>query len=281
MEESRNADDMAGKELENLGAVPISYVSPMSSPYDAHVAMSAFMTPPYATGFPSLTQQPMFYSLNWHGPTVPPTAERPMHGAHGAHSQSFSTRGESSKPTPSTQRTREADLAADSPASARKTLFIAGFPPDVKEREIYNLLRFQPGFVDCSLIPSANGKQVRTSLWVLPPFPLPRSCSVCARVLVWVRSLCVPSRICSCPTEMPACLYFSPPRCLLSSRNHHPKSFRMSWRDLWVTLASLLARKQTGGASWLGGGDVQPARRLSPPTASSPTPFPYSLSLSI
>lgn len=48
-----------------------------------------------------------------------------------------------------------------SSSAAQRTLFIAGFPADVKEREIFNLLRFQPGFIDCSLTPSSNGKQVR------------------------------------------------------------------------------------------------------------------------
>jgi len=32
-----------------------------------------------------------------------------------------------------------------------KTLFVTGFPTDVKPREIYNLFRFHPGFQHCVL----------------------------------------------------------------------------------------------------------------------------------
>eukprot|EP00249_Psilotum_nudum_P016770 c25981_g1_i2 orf=194-577(+) len=41
-----------------------------------------------------------------------------------------------------------------------KTLFIAGLPDDVKEREIYNLFRNYPGYQSCQLKYTGRGYQI-------------------------------------------------------------------------------------------------------------------------
>jgi hypothetical protein len=152
MDPSRDPNDTARA----VGSLSLSGAMLPSVPhlYPAQMATASYPGPGIPSTYHIQSHQALYYPLNWPaGNAGGPSEPQPLMGSG------------SSPPT-----SDEGELRVDREhgssgigysASAQKTLFIAGFPPDVKEREIFNLLRFQPGFLDCSLTPSANGKQVR------------------------------------------------------------------------------------------------------------------------
>ncbi|KAF8061951.1 HDAC1 [Scenedesmus sp. PABB004] len=52
-----------------------------------------------------------------------------------------------------------AGLGGGGPGDNLRTLFVSGFPPDVKERELHNLLRFMPGYEASQMSWKAGGPQ--------------------------------------------------------------------------------------------------------------------------
>lgn len=134
---------------------PHSGLSPaLPHPYDPQMPLSAFSSPTLHPMYHPHAAHTPYIPMNWHVSMVQPNSQttRPSRTRR---SPPDSDDGDSRTESGSSHRSGSFATAA------QRTLFIAGFPADVKEREIYNLLRFQPGFVDCSLTPGLNGKQVR------------------------------------------------------------------------------------------------------------------------
>jgi hypothetical protein len=52
-------------------------------------------------------------------------------------------------------------VAAPGGADDIRTVFISGFPLDVRERELHNMLRMMPGFEACQMNWKAGAPQVR------------------------------------------------------------------------------------------------------------------------
>lgn len=131
-----------------------SIVPPVPLAYEAHVMLGPYATTSAALPYSVHASHGLYYPPAW--PVTSMTGPNDSIVSSAAlHSPTSSDEGE-------INLDRDGALRGSALAtSAQKTLFIAGFPADVKEREIFNLLRFQPGFLDCSLTPSANGKQVR------------------------------------------------------------------------------------------------------------------------
>jgi hypothetical protein len=56
-------------------------------------------------------------------------------------------------------------VAAPGSDSDIRTVFISGFPLDVRERELHNMLRMMPGFEACQMNWKAGAPQVRRGWW--------------------------------------------------------------------------------------------------------------------
>lgn len=123
--------------------------------FDSQLPMSTFSSPAIHPMYHPHAAHTPYIPMNWHVSMVQPNSQS-ARSTVTRRSPGGSEDGDSRTESASSQRSGSFSTAA------QRTLFIAGFPADVKEREIYNLLRFQPGFVDCSLTPGVNGKQVRS-----------------------------------------------------------------------------------------------------------------------
>lgn len=135
---------------------PSGFTPSLPHHFDSHLPLSNFTSPSIHPMYHPHAAHTPYIPMNWHVSMVQPNSQS-TRSATIRRSPAGSEDGDSRTESASSQRSGSFSSAA------QRTLFIAGFPADVKEREIYNLLRFQPGFVDCSLTPGVNGKQVRPS----------------------------------------------------------------------------------------------------------------------
>lgn len=142
-----------------VGSLPsaASLAPSLPHPFDPQLSLSSFTSPAIHPMYHPHAAHTPYIPMNWHVSMVQPNSQS---------AKTFRVR-------PSPPGSEDGDSRTESVSShrsgsfstaAQRTLFIAGFPADTKEREIYNLLRFQPGFVDCSLTPGLNGKQVRSTI---------------------------------------------------------------------------------------------------------------------